>query len=113
MNAPNPQGALGFVLPGLYLAAALLVCAGVVYLARRWALSGRDDRVTPSDQLALYRSLYEKGDMTQEEFDKLRSHLGAQLRQSADAPPAPAPPAPAPQTQNNVNGPPPDSIRPA
>ncbi len=72
-------------LPGLYLAGALVVGAAVVAIVQRWrkrALPANN----PSGQLAHFRALYERGTISQEEFNRLRSLLGGQLRQAFDVP---------------------------
>jgi hypothetical protein len=71
---------------GLYLAGALLVGAVVVELVRRYIRTDRSERLTPSDQLAQYRSLYEQGTLSEEEFNSLRALLGGELRASARKP---------------------------
>lgn len=50
---------------------------------------------TPDDELKHYRSLYEQGLMSHEEFERLRAHLDAQLRKSLGvSKPAPPPEGP-------------------
>jgi len=76
--------------PGLYLAGALLLGAMVIALVKRWHRRAEADELTPSDQLARYRSLYEEGTISQEEYERLRALLGGQLRQSLGGPTRPA-----------------------
>lgn len=78
---------------GAYLAGALLVGALAVELFRRYLRVGRGERLTASDQLAHFRSLYEQGTISEEEFNSLRSLLGDELRRAARIP-APAPDVP-------------------
>ena len=104
-------------LPLLYVLAALVVGVIVIMLANRWRKKGGDFTISASDQLAQYRALYEQGVISQEEYNKLRSLLGGEIRKGLDLP-SPAPPAPAvrsdqvtPQTPP-ADEPPPTGIRP-
>lgn len=85
---------------GAYLAAALLFGALVMEVFRRYLNSERNDRLTPSDELAHYRSLYEQGTISEEEFTSLRNLLGGEIRRGIrkTAPALDATPA-APQTR--------------
>jgi len=66
----------------LYLVGALLLGAALIAGINRW-LRGRGGpgRLSANDQLAQYRSLYRKGAISQEEFERLRSLLGGQVRE--------------------------------
>jgi hypothetical protein len=90
----------------LYLVAALLVGAIIIAWAGRWRRAPRSVAATASDQLAKFRSLYDKGQMTREEFERIRARLGEQIRSEADVP-APAPAAPGPQPASTATPPPP------
>jgi len=83
-------------LPLLYLAAALVVGAVVIVLVGRWRKG--EARLTPtaSDELAQYRALYERGAISEEEYRKLRSILGGELRKGLDLAPRPLAPSPPP-----------------
>ncbi len=95
------------LLTSLCLVAALLAAAIVVALVSRWRRQ-RDaqEDVSPNAQLAHFRSLYEAGTISAEEYERLRAVLGAQLRESmgvnpvkgptGETPAAPPPPAPPP-----------------
>src|SRR5437763_900613 len=103
------------LLPGLYLAGALLLGAAVIALVGRWRRRAEPDSPGPSEQLAHFRSLYERGTISQEEFDRLRALLGGQLRESLDVPPPATRPAGPEKPDSPPGGPaPPDpGIRPA
>jgi len=101
---------------GLCLAAALIVAAGVIALVRRWwQRRNATEDLSPSAQLAQFRSLYEAGTISQEEFERLRALLGGRMRESLGVPPPaaakPAQPAPGENGQRPDN--PETGIRPA
>jgi hypothetical protein len=73
-------------LPLLYLAAALIVGAVVIVLVGRWRKGSATLGPTASDQLAQYRALYERGEISEEEYKKLRSLLGGEIRKNLDVP---------------------------
>jgi hypothetical protein len=77
---PPPGELLGVALP---LIGALLAGALVIYLFDRWRKrrAARADLCDPNDQLSHFRSLYEKGEMSREEYEQVRTLLAAQLRQ--------------------------------
>jgi hypothetical protein len=110
-------GAVDFrvLLPGFYLAGTLLLGAAIIALYRRW---WREEDKTPSasDELARYRTLYEQGTISEEEFNRLRGILGTEIRRSIDLPPRPEQPAPAAiQTAQSepANEPPPEQKPPS
>jgi hypothetical protein len=73
---------------GLYLGGALLAAAGVLALLNRWRRRSAEDRLGPAEQLAQFRSLYEQGLLSQDEFERLRSLLGGQIRRELGVPSA-------------------------
>ena len=84
---------LALLFYGSCLAAVLLLAALVVELCRRWARRG-EELPSASDQLARYRTLYKRGEISQEEFDRLRAVLGGEVVRAAKPPAAPPPPNP-------------------
>ncbi len=87
-----PKGEPSFLVPSLYLIAALLLAAIVIALVNRWTRRRPSESASPNDQLTHFRSLYEKGEISQEEFSKLRTLLGGKIRERVpEAPPGAAP----------------------
>jgi len=86
---PPPGELLGVALP---LIGALLAGALVIYLFDRWRKrrAARANLCDPNDQLSHFRSLYEKGEMSREEYEQVRSLLAAQLRQEVRGPDSPS-----------------------
>jgi hypothetical protein len=79
----------------LALVVALLLGALVIAVADRWRKTTREGRFDAGDQLAHFRSLYERGELSREEFERIRAKLGKKLRKELDMPAPPAaPPTP-------------------
>ncbi len=91
------------------LALALLVFALTIELLRRYFRSDRNDRLSASDQLAQYRTLYEEGTLSEEEFNRLRAVLSDEIRGAPRKPEPAANVTPATPTTNTA---PRDSDRP-
>jgi hypothetical protein len=96
----------------LGLAGAVLVGAILITLVDRWRKRSAEPPCTASDQLEEFRSLYERGELSQEEFDRIRATLTDQLREELEVqlggpvPPQVAPP-PSPVQPPPVEHPPP------
>jgi hypothetical protein len=80
---------------------ATLVVGGVVFaLVTRLKKKKTKEQPVAGDQLSHFRSLYDQGQLSREEFDRIRAKLGAKLRKEMqvpakeDATPAPRPPEP-------------------
>src|SRR5262245_8901480 len=104
-----------FLGPGLAFAGTLLAGAVVIALIRRW----RSQTTTPlseaSDQLSHYQALYERGAISEEEYQGLRRALRGELRGTREPPPTSAP-QPEPGTPPPPEGgttPPETGIRPS
>jgi hypothetical protein len=69
-----------FLPTGLYLVVALLLAAAIIALASRWRRAPRSATVSASDQLTEFRLLYEKGQMSRDEFERVRARLGGEMR---------------------------------
>jgi hypothetical protein len=113
--ADAPTGGLSGKLlwAALPLIGILLVGALVIYLFDRWRkrANARQDVFAPNDQLSHFRSLYEQGEMSREEFESVKALLSGQLRQAnnVSAPLTQPPPAAseAPPLDTNVQATPP------
>jgi hypothetical protein len=89
---PPPGEWLKAALP---LVGALLVGAVILYLFDRWRKrAARREANASNDQLSHFRSLYEEGEMSREEFERVKALLSGQLRQELNVPAPPAPEAP-------------------
>jgi hypothetical protein len=98
----------------LYLAGSVLLLAAVVAVLSRWRRRYGSERLTPGDQLSHFRSLYEKGAISAEEFARLRTLLTGQVHEATAGkkPPAGITPEPSSTPPANGQGPPQEGIQP-
>ena len=87
------------------LAVALLVGAIVIWLVDRWRKKAAQIR-NSAEELTDYRGMYERGEITEEEYAKLRTRVSGRVKQP---PAAPSTTAPTPPTEGTPpqNPPPP------
>ena len=98
---PTTPAEKWFTLFWLTLAvASLLLCGSCLILLfnrlRKRKLRGRP---TTGDQLARFREMHERGELTSEEFQRIRSSLGKRIRRELNMPAPPPtiePPGPRP-----------------
>jgi hypothetical protein len=62
------------------LALALLVGAGIIALVERWRKRQTNETFTAHDQLASFRLLYERGELDQQEYDRIKKQLLVKLK---------------------------------
>src|SRR6267378_3263827 len=88
---------------GPAMAVALLLLALVVAWLQRWRKQVDAVQPTPDDELTHFRVLYERGEISREEFDRIKARLQQRLRQVLDLPQPPAPePGPNPPPNGSV-----------
>ncbi len=94
----------------LTLALVLIILCGAVLLVwlDRWRKRSEARPLDASEQLAQFRELYEDGELSQREYDRIRSRLTGELRKELNVPPAPpkdpvAEPAPPPEQPGSEN----------
>jgi hypothetical protein len=83
-----------FFLAALPLIAALIIGAGVIYYVDRWRKREDAPAAPNEDQLSHYRSLYERGELSEDEFNRLKILLGGRMRKELNLPAPPSPPTP-------------------
>jgi hypothetical protein len=91
----------------LLFVGAILAGALVIAWLDRWRKRPQNPGMSTNDQLAHFRTLYERGQLSPEEFARIRTLLGERLRQEMEVPAAPPPagptsPAPAEQEADIV-----------
>jgi hypothetical protein len=68
----------------LGLIGCLLLGALIIWWVDRWRKRSREAEDSSGDQLAHFRELYEQGNLSAEEFERIRGLLGKRLRQELD-----------------------------
>jgi hypothetical protein len=97
----------------LALVGALLLAALIIALVDRWRKRPAQTAAPAGEQLSYFRSLYARGDISREEFERIRARLGGRLREQfqvparAEQPPAPEKSNPAPAEAPPAAPPPP------
>src|SRR5262245_58725429 len=105
-----------FLVAGVIIAAVLLVVAMLIHVVRLWRkrMAGRP-MTNPGEQLTSFRALYERGELSREEYERIRAKLGQKLRKALEVPgPAagPAATAEAPAEADSPPAPPAEGPRP-
>ncbi|HEV3437989.1 MAG TPA: SHOCT domain-containing protein [Gemmata sp.] len=103
------------------LALALLAGALLVYLTDRWRKGNVVRTVDATGELTEFRRMYEQGEITEEEYAKLRDRVAQRVKASPPVPvsssqpalPSPGPVTPAPLPGPDQPTPPPDPGKPA
>lgn len=91
---------VGVVRPWWFLLIGLILLgAAVIYFVDRWRKRPPVERLSTGDQLSQFRLLYEQGQLSREEYDRIKATLMPRLRQEINVPARPgekppAPPAP-------------------
>jgi hypothetical protein len=83
------------------LVATLLLGALIFAWLDRWRRRGNRDTLTPVDQLTAFRQSYDRGELSQQEYERIRAKLAPKVRQQVNLPPKAAnagPPAAQPAT---------------
>jgi len=96
---------------GPAIAGLLLLAALAIAWVKRWSMRPPHSLLSAGDQLAHFRTLYERGELSPEEFERLRGLLSERLKLELEVPvvqpPAVQPPPPPPSTaiQPHKDGP--------
>jgi hypothetical protein len=86
LAGPRVQWDPQILIYSLIFISILLVGALVIAVVQRWRQLGSRGScsISASDQLAQYRELYEEGEISAEEFQRLRALLGGKIRQEVE-----------------------------
>jgi hypothetical protein len=88
------------------LAVVLILGAILIALVDRWRRRPGADTILPSDQLESFRVLYERGEISEDEYNRIRTRLLNEIKGKPKA--APAAPK-APPIVSEAPPPPPDA----
>jgi hypothetical protein len=106
-SEPFLQKGEDWALVGL-LTAALLVGAVVLYFVDRWRKRVMIEDRKSGEELTSFRAMYERGEITEEEYARLRQRVAERVKKPPMAAPANGPPVPGvPATPAAADSPPP------
>lgn len=88
VGEPDKVKERGLELFWLFLGVAVLFLLGAccVALFNRWRKRAAEETSNGNDQLAHFRLLYEQGELSRQEFDRIRALLGQKLRKEMNLP---------------------------
>jgi hypothetical protein len=103
------------IITSLCLIGALLLGAIIIAVASRWRRRSGQEGLSPGEQLAHFRSLYEEGTISAAEFARLRALLTGPVHEAAGGkkPSSATSPEPGSPPPSNGQPPPEDGIQPA
>ena len=104
--AEEKDNRIQLILAAFGILAVVLVGAGLIDLAKRWRKRPFQPRMSASEQLAVFREQFEKGQIKPEEFEKIRTLLNERIRQEMEVGVAPATPTSGEKSEKSS---PPDS----
>jgi hypothetical protein len=83
-KGPRPWADPRFLWTSIALAGLILLGVLLIAWLDRWRRQSEPQPLTANDQLAHFRELHEKGELSQAEFDRIRAKLGGELQQELD-----------------------------
>ncbi len=87
---------------------AAIVAVGIIFgIVKMWARRQSEDCESPSMSLSSFRTMYENGEISQEEYEQIRNKMAAKMKGSLGIQPLPEPPPDAQNTDVGRNGTPP------
>ncbi|HEX4588865.1 MAG TPA: SHOCT domain-containing protein [Gemmataceae bacterium] len=109
---PHPVRPPSFLDPQLLWAMAALIATlllGAIIFAwlDRWRKRGDRTILTPADQLTSFRQSYDRGELSQAEYERIRAKLAPKLREQVKLPPKPATASPNPGPDGQTGSVPP------
>lgn len=87
VEAGAAAGSRGFLWPLIILAAVIIVGIVVIVWMDRWRRRPDELTLTPAEQMARFQELYDRGELSQQEFDRIKARLDKKLRSEPPVPP--------------------------
>lgn len=86
----SPTGDLSILWNTLWVVGALLLGAAIIAYVKNWRQRPVSFHLSASEQLARFRLLYERGELSPEEFGRIESRLNERLRREMNVAATPA-----------------------
>jgi hypothetical protein len=81
------------ILGAFAIVVIILIGAGIIEVTKRWRKRPYQSKISASEQLAQFRESYEKGQISPQEFERIKALLNERIRQEMEVP-APTPASP-------------------
>jgi hypothetical protein len=81
------------ILGAFAIVVIILLGAGIIEVTKRWRKRPYQSKISASEQLAQFRESYEKGQISPQEFERIKALLNERIRQEMEVP-APTPASP-------------------
>jgi uncharacterized membrane protein len=80
-------GSRGVIWPLIILTAVVGIGIVVIVWMDRWRRRPVEISLTPAEQMARFQELYDRGELSQQEFDRIKARLDKSLRTEPPVPP--------------------------
>ena len=87
IEARAVAGSRGFVWPLIILTTIIVVGIVLIVWMDRWRRRPVQMSLTPAEQMARFQELYDRGEVSQQEFDRIKARLEKKLRTEPPVPP--------------------------
>jgi uncharacterized membrane protein len=87
VEARAVTGSRGMVWPLVILTAVVVVGIVLIVWMDRWRRRPDQLNLTPAEQLARFQELYDRGELSQQEFDRIKARLEKKVRSEPPVPP--------------------------
>jgi len=87
VEARAAAGSQGFVWPLIILTVVVVVGIVLIVWMDRWRRRPVQMSLTPAEQMARFQELYDRGELSQQEFDRIKAKLEKGVRSEPPVPP--------------------------
>jgi hypothetical protein len=102
-NDPRTEAAWKIFWTIVVLIVVVIIVGGLIMFLTRWIKRSNAAAKTFGDDRTSFKVLYERGELTEEEYQKIRARLGQKLREDLKLPAPPSTDAKSPEASNRLS----------